>query len=382
MPTPRLQPGHPKWPLVEQISQLISQGLTAKDAGQSIGITPDQARRYKDAWLRWQSIDPLVKEGMTAVGTGEVPRLLWAKTKSEDGTSFSAMFRPPELSDSFIDTVRDAFENMPAAEPTTPPERTVDDLLALYPIFDAHVGMMAWGAETSNEDYDLSLATQQLRDAFERILTLTPNAKEAVLLIGGDFFHIDDSRNETPASHHNLDVDGRFWKVINSGVSVLKYIIPRLLGRHEKVTIRVLRGNHDEHSFAVLPIALSEHFRRDAGVDVQMDPRIDLFMHQWGKSAIFAHHGDRRFKAEQAALYISDVCPFWSETRHRHMFTGHVHHDSAKDVGPMKWESLRAFCPPDAYAASMAYASRRSLQAFTFHKEDGMVLRAMDPVAK
>ena len=95
MPTPRLQPGHPKWPLVEQISQLISQGLTAKDVGQSIGITPEQARRYKDAWLRWQSIDPLVKEGMAAVGTGEVPRLLWAKTKSEDGTSFSAMFRPP-----------------------------------------------------------------------------------------------------------------------------------------------------------------------------------------------------------------------------------------------------------------------------------------------
>jgi hypothetical protein len=81
-------------------------------------------------------------------------------------------------------------------------------------------------------------------------------------------------------------------------------------------------------------------------------------------------------------LYLSDVCPFWSDTRHRFCFTGHVHHDHSKDIGPLKWESLRAFTAPDAYASGMGYASRRALQAITFHKRDGVVLRAIDPIER
>jgi hypothetical protein len=104
-------------------------------------------------------------------------------------------------------------------------------------------------------------------------------------------------------------------------------------------------------------------------------------MFQWGRSAIFSHHGDKG-KPEQMVRYFSDICRFWSDTRHRHYFTGHVHHDQAKDFGAIKWESLRAFCPPDAYAASMGYASRRALQSITFHKVDGIVARAYDPIER
>ena len=104
-------------------------------------------------------------------------------------------------------------------------------------------------------------------------------------------------------------------------------------------------------------------------------------MLQWGRCAIFAHHGDLG-KPQQMALYLSDICPFWSATRHRHYLTGHTHHDHAKDLGPLRWESLRAFCPPDAYAASMGYGGRRALQSLTFHKQDGLVLRALDPIER
>lgn len=68
------------------------------------------------------------------------------------------------------------------------------------------------------------------------------------------------------------------------------------------------------------------------------------------------------------------------DTRHRYALTGHVHHDQAKDVGGLRWESLRAFCPPDAWAAGMGFAPRRAMQALTFHKRDGLVLRALDPI--
>lgn len=48
----------------------------------------------------------------------------------------------------------------------------------------------------------------------------------------------------------------------------------------------------------------------------------------------------------------------------------------------MKWESLRAFAPKDAYAAGMGYTSRRSLQSLTFDKQDGLVNRSYDPVER
>jgi hypothetical protein len=130
----------------------------------------------------------------------------------------------------------------------------------------------------------------------------------------------------------------------------------------------------------VLTFALGERYREDHRVTVDKSPR-DLFMLQWGRCAIFAHHGDLG-KPQQMALYLSDICPFWSATRHRHYLTGHTHHDHAKDLGPLRWESLRAFCPPDAYASSMGYGGRRALQSLTFHKQDGLVLRALDPIER
>ena len=216
--------------------------------------------------------------------------------------------------------------------------------------------------------------------AFAKVLALVPASREAVLLLGGDTLHADDDKAETPQSKHKLDVDSRQFKVIDTAIEVMAEIVGLLLAKHSILTIRVLRGNHDPNSHRVLTFALAERYRDEPRVTVEKDPR-DLFMKQWGKSAIFAHHGDRA-KPDRMALYISDICPFWSETRHRHYLVGHVHHDHAKDIGPLRYESLRAFCPPDSYAAGMGYGPRRALQALTFHNHDGLVLRALDPIER
>jgi hypothetical protein len=80
------------------------------------------------------------------------------------------------------------------------------DLCAVYPLMDAHVGMMAWGRETGAQDYDLGHAAKDMRHAFAKVLAMTPAAEQAILLIGGDYFHSDDTRSETPANRHKLDV--------------------------------------------------------------------------------------------------------------------------------------------------------------------------------
>lgn len=326
-------------------------------------------------------LDPAIKDSMAAVGTGLVPALAWAKTKSQDGTSYSVLLKPPPMNEAAIlDRIRDAFEGMQAADPVVAPDQVVGDLCSVYPLMDVHLGLHAWGRETSGDDYDIKLALRDMRHAFAKILALTPRSSKGLLIVGGDFFHADNNNSETPASKHKLDTDGRFDKVVEAGIFVLAETIDLLVARHGDVLVRVLRGNHDENAHRILTFALAERYRDEPRVKVEKDPR-DLFMFQWGRCAIFAQHGDKA-KPQQAALYISDICPFWSSTRHRHYLTGHVHHDQAKDIGPLRWESLRAFCPPDAYAASMGYGARRALQSMTFHKTDGLVLRTLDPIER
>ena len=336
------------------------------------GFTPDVRKDYR--------IDPAIADSMRATGTNLTPSLAWVKVPAKDDEpGYSVMLRPEaEEPEAVAERIRGALEGMVASEPVLPPENVMADLCAVYPLMDAHVGMMAWGKETGSQDYDLDHAAQDMRHAFSKVLAMTPAAEQAILLIGGDYFHSDDTRAETPANRHRLDVDGRFWKVLDVGIGIIAETVHQLLQKHARVLVRVLRGNHDPHSSMTLNFALAERYRNEPRIMVEKEPR-DLFMLQWGKCAIFAHHGDKG-KPQQMALYLSDICPFWSQTRHRHYLTGHVHHDQAKDLGPLRYESLRAFCPPDAYAASMGYGARRALQSITFHKQDGLVLRALDPI--
>lgn len=327
---------------------------------------------------RWRDKDPAIADAMKAVNTELTPVMAWAKTKSEDGTSYSVLLKPQVDPVDMAESIREALEGMEPAPAIDPPKDRDEDLCTVYPLMDVHFGMLAWGRETGVSDYDTTIARADMRRAYARMLQRTPASERAVLIIGGDFFHADDNRNETPQHKHKLDTDSRHWRVLDKGIALLAEVIEWLAAKHAEVIVRVMRGNHDEHSHLVLTFALAERYRRNERVTVEKEPR-DLFVMQWGRCLIAAHHGDKA-PAERMALYLSDVCDFWSETRHRYMFTGHVHKDQARDVGPLRYESLRAFCPQDSYAAGMGYTSRRAVQSITFDRRHGVVVRAMDPV--
>lgn len=362
----------------EAITRHRESGGTATSAARELGIREVTVQKI----AREMDRDPAIATGMEAVGTGIVPTGMWVKTpKDENGFSHSVYLRPQqEAAEDVLERIKAAFEGMEPAKPIAAPEAVMADLCTVYPLMDLHLGMRAWSEETGDQDYDLDHACRDMRHAFTKVLALTPASTEAVLILGGDTLHADDDKAETPQSKHKLDVDGRQHKVIEAAITILAETVQRLLEKHSFVTIRVLRGNHDMHSHMVLTFALSERYRNEPRVTVEKSAR-DLFMKQWGRAAIFAHHGDRG-KPDRMALYISDICPFWSETKHRHYLVGHVHHDHAKDIGPLRYESLRAFCPPDSYAAGMGYGPRRALQALTFHNVDGLVLRALDPIER
>jgi hypothetical protein len=305
----------------------------------------------------------------------------WIHNYDDDGkkvgtTRWSAPQDGPTEED-VLARIAAAFSDIPTAPPVLAPEHPAEDLCVLWPLYDVHWGMHAWGLETGGPDYDLKLAAQDLRGAFDRVLALVPACAEAVLLLGGDFFHGNDNTNQTPANRHNLDVDGRIYKTIDTAIQAIDYAIQQVQAKAAKVTVRVLRGNHDEDSHRYLTFALAERFR-GSRVTVLKDPR-DLFMFQWGRTSIFGHHGDR-MKPEEFVMRMADVCPFWSATRHRYAYTGHKHSLAARRIGGVHWEQLDAFCPPDAYGST--WTSRRAFKAEVFHKHSGRVLSAHDPLER
>jgi hypothetical protein len=65
------------------------------------------------------------------------------------------------------------------------------DLLAVYPVGDHHLGMMAWGEETGDADYDMGISEDLLRSASVRLINTCPASEQALIAFLGDFLHYD-----------------------------------------------------------------------------------------------------------------------------------------------------------------------------------------------
>jgi DNA-binding Lrp family transcriptional regulator len=370
--------------ILETVEAYREEGNNIASTARRLGLSPNAtANRLKHAQARGLLLS---RGARRAVENAELSpteaRRGWIRAKDPDSGLVATTYWDTKHDvpvEDVIERIRSALENMEAAPPIDPPALVMDRLLTVYPLMDVHFGMLAHVRETRVSSYDTNIALADMRRAMANVLAITPNAREAILLVGGDFFHANDNTSQTPKSRHNLDVDSRHWQVLERGVAFIAEVAEQIARKHERVTIRVLRGNHDAESHLVLTFAMAERYRLTDRITVDKSPA-DTFARQWGKCLIAAHHGDNRATPERMTLHLADNCPYWSETRHRVLLTGHVHHAQSKDTGALKWESLRAFCPPDSYAASQGYAARRALHAITYDAIKGEVLRATDPV--
>lgn len=275
--------------------------------------------------------------------------------------------------ESVIEKVSTAFEGLTPAPPVSPPQYVNSDLLTVYPIADAHIGMLAWGAETGR-DYDTSIAAERIRSWVAQCVTASPASDTAIILDVGDFTHADDDTYQTPRSKHVLDVDTRMFRTLDIGIATLASAVETALAKHAKVRVCILPGNHDSTIYLAVMFALAERYRDNPRVEVHKQPS-EFFLHEFDRVMIAAHHGDKA-PADRIVHFVADeFAEAWGRTKHRFLFTGHKHHHKSQDIGGMRHEQLRAVTERDAYAVSHAYTARAQLSAITYHKDRGEIQR-------
>lgn len=331
------------------------------------------AQKYLDA-------DPGVQAALDTVGiSGANATGGWRKVKDPETGSFaSVQFRLPRDDTenaiaSWAETFREALVDAPRSLPTPPPVNVADDMLTRYIVADVHFGMQSWALETG-ENYDMKIAASRFAEASGTLLQAAPPTERALILNTGDTLHNNDQKNVTPASAHQLDVDGRFWKIAYEAVKVQVAHIEAAKAKHAQVDVVMLAGNHDPDATSLMAIALMMRFEADPRVSVHFHPR-KLWCWQFGRNLLAAHHGDKT-KPERLVMQVADdFAPIWGDTHWRYLDTGHIHYDHGRDIGGCYWQAHRTIAGRDAAAAGFGYTSRKTMKAITVHRERGEILR-------
>jgi hypothetical protein len=274
--------------------------------------------------------------------------------------------------------IRAAFEAMaqdlPRLGPVVPNPGTYEaNLATLYTLTDSHVGMLAWSRE-AGADWDLRIAEATLTGCFQRMVDASPPAKVGFVNQLGDFLHSDGLVPVTPTSGHVLDQDGRYTKIVETAVRVLRRVIEMALAKHERVIVLMAEGNHDMASSVWLRVMFRALFENEPRVEV-IDSPLPYYVYQHGKTMLAFHHGHLKKNDQLPILFAAQFPQVWGATSKRYAHCGHRHHVEEKEHSGITVIQHPTLAARDAYAARGGWIAERQVTAITYHSEYGQVAR-------
>lgn len=262
-------------------------------------------------------------------------------------------------------------DQVPRAKPINAPRRTLDHLCNLYVMTDCHYGMLAWHRE-GGADWDLRIAEGVLGGCFDLMVDSAPPARVGVVAQLGDWLHFDSLSAVTPTSGHVLDADGRFTKVVEGAVRVLRNLVDKALTKHSEVVVLMAEGNHDVASSVWLRVMFKALYELEPRVTV-IDSALPYYVHQHGETMLAFHHGHLKKNDQLPGLFAAQFPKVWGSTVKRYAHTGHRHHVEEREHPGMTVVQHPTLSARDAYAARGGWISERQAQAITYHVKHGKV---------
>ena len=340
-------------------------GVTSTAIRQSIAIMERNAARQ--GYAPEHDMTRTVPDGFQVKGVSTYynadgkPIGQWVKSSADD-------VRRKELMEEAFVAMADELPRLESMNYQGVPMST---LCNLYVMTDCHVGMLAWHRE-GGADWDLKIAERVLTGCFEQMVMSSPQAGTGIVAQLGDWLHSDGLLPVTPTSHHILDQDGRFSKIVQVSIRILRRLVDFALVRHEKVIILMAEGNHDMASSVWLRIMFKALYEKEPRVQV-IDSELPFYVYQHGKTMISFHHGHIKKNDSLPILFASQYPKVWGETTKRYAHTGHRHHVEEKEHSGMTVIQHPTLAARDAYAARGGWMAERQVSAITYHEQFGQV---------
>jgi len=262
---------------------------------------------------------------------------------------------------------------LPRLTPIIAPEQFNADLLTMYTLTDAHIGMLAWHRE-GGADWDLTIAEAVIVGCFEQIIKSSPDSETAVLNQLGDLLHYDGLSAVTPTSGHVLDADGRFTKMVEVAVRVLRRVINMLLAKHRIVHVILAEGNHDMASSVWLRTMFKALYEDEPRITVD-DSALPYYAYEFGEVMLTFHHSHLKKFGAMREIIPAMFSEMWGRTKKRYCHTGNYHHTKEDEAAGMKVFQHPTLAARDAYASRGAWFSDREICAITYHRKFGQGMR-------
>ena len=255
-------------------------------------------------------------------------------------------------------------------------ERVEDNnsyLLVIDPA-DIHIGKLASAFETG-ETYNNQIAVQRVLSGVRGILEkVSPYKIDKILFIGGnDILHIDTPKRTTTSGTHQ-DTDGMWHSNFLIAKQLYIDVLEMLLSVAD-VHFTFNPSNHDYMNGFFLAQVIEAYFKNCENItfDCSIAHRKGFKYHN---NLIGTTHGDGA-KQDLLPLLMAQEFPIeWSQTKHRYIYTHHVHHKTSKDYIGITVESLRSPSGTDSWHSRNGYQhAPKAVEAFLHCKDNGQVAR-------
>lgn len=278
----------------------------------------------------------------------------------------------------YMDLRDEVIEDMKAHAPKYTPFIYDEDhghghLLVIDPA-DVHIGKLSSSFETG-ENYNNQIAVKRVKDGVHGILQKAKgfNIDKIALIAGNDILHIDNPKRTT-TSGTPQDTDGMWYDNFLIAKRLYIEIIEKLISV-APVHFVFNPSNHDFTNGFFLADVISTWFHKCDAVtfDCSMSHRKYFRYHN---NLIGSTHGDGAKTTDLPLLMAQEAPKDWSLSKHRYVYTHHVHHKTSKDFIGVTVESLRSPSGTDGWHHRNGYEhAPKAIEGFIHHKQHGQIAR-------
>jgi hypothetical protein len=301
---------------------------------------------------------------------------MWIKNKEASLFVVNPNYKKPEAKEQ-EDFKEALLKDLQAYVPKFPPIERVksnDSYLLVLDPADIHIGKLCTSFE-SGETYDNQVAVKRVLEGVKGILQKVSSFDiDKILFIGGnDILHIDNPKRTT-TSGTPQDTDGMWHTNFLIAKQLYVDVLEILIGVAD-VHFTFNPSNHDYTNGFFLAQVVETYFKdcKNITFDCTIAHRKGYKYHN---NLIGTTHGDGAKQGDLPLLMAQEFSQEWGETKHRYVYTHHVHHKTSKDFIGVTVESLRSPSGTDSWHHRNGYQhAPKAVEGFLHCKENGQIAR-------